>query len=89
MKALALLAVAAFLFNVVAPANARETKTQIGKWKDYSGGGIDFSIIDKDGRKSAVIFVTDEHIIETNYFSVSKKDLEKIKALIDETLKEM
>jgi hypothetical protein len=78
------------LFVVLSSASvsARETETQIGKWQTYSGS-IKFSVVDKDGSKRAVLFISDKHVIETNYFSVNKADLEKIRALIDKTIQEL
>lgn len=88
MKAIAIALVAAGI-AFAGSAEGRETKTEIGKWKSHSGGSVSFSVTDTDGRKSAAIFVSDKHIIETNYFSMSKGDLEKLKALIDETILEL
>ena len=62
-----------------------ETETTIGKWKHRSGS-VKFSIREENGHKSVTMFVSDQHVIETNYFSLSKAELENLKALIDQTL---
>ncbi len=78
-----------FIFFSSVTIFAKETRTVIGEWKAYTGGKIQFWVTDKNGNKEAAIYIRDEHIIETNYFSVSKADLEKIKALIEETIQEL
>lgn len=68
---------------------AKEVTTNIGQWDYRYGGKIQLSVIDKDGKKNGVFYVTDEYIVETNYFSTSKEDLLEIRALIDKTIKEL
>lgn len=69
-------------------AHGRETTTEIGRWT-ATGGSMSFSIREADGKKSAAIFVSDTHIIRTNYITPNKDQLLKLRALIDETLTEM
>ena len=66
----------------------REVKTTIGEWSNYSGL-IRFSVEEKDGKERAAIWVCDDHIVDTNFFYVTKNDLLKLKALIDKTLEEL
>jgi hypothetical protein len=75
--------------TLLAPcAGGREVKMEIGRWS-HPSGQMSFSVTESNGSKRAVIFVTDEHVIESNYFWVSKKDLLKIPSLIDETIAEL
>lgn len=53
------------------------------------GGSISFSVVDREGAKTGIIYVSDEHVIETNFFSVSVRDMKKIRDLLDETIKEI
>jgi hypothetical protein len=74
-----------FSFNTVFGG---ETTTKVGEWENYSGS-INFSVVEKDGKKYAQIFIHDAHLIESNYFAVGKSSLEEIRALIDQTIQEL
>lgn len=67
-------------------AEAREVTTKIGSWRTNSGGGINFSVIDINGHKAAIVFASDKHTINTNFYRVDSRELKKIRALIDETI---
>lgn len=66
----------------------REVKTTIGEWGNYAGL-IRFSVEENNGKKKGIIWVCDDHVVNTNFFYVTKNDLLKLKALIDETLEEL
>jgi len=76
------------LFFVPFQAMSKEVKTTIGEWSNLSGK-IVFSIQEENARKKGVIWVCDNHIVDTNLFMVQKKDLLMLKSLIDETLGEL
>lgn len=84
-----MLIIGLFVFFSSVTIFAKETRTVIGIWKAYTGGKIQFSVLDKNGNKKAYIWIRDKHSIKNNLFFVNKADLEKIKALIDETIQEL
>ena len=69
------------------------TETEIGTWRlSQSGGaGIKSSVEDHPRYgKQAIIFVSDEYVIETVLFTgISNVDLARLKTLIDETIPEL
>jgi hypothetical protein len=69
-------------------SNAKEVRTEIGKWETYSGS-IRFYINEKDDVKSAYIYTTDEHVISSNMYNVNVVQLKQIRSLINETIVEM
>jgi len=81
----------AFTLMLVLPALAadRETKIKIGKWQHRSDS-MTFSVEGNASGKTASIFCSDEHTISTIlFYRADKAQLEKLRALLDETIAEL
>ena len=72
-------------------AQERTTTTDIGRWNAMGGGSgsIKLEVIKKGNQVQAGIFVTDRHVINTNYYLENKAGLERLRNLLNETIKEM
>ena len=83
-----LILVASLIFT--GSAFAQETTTKVGDWRYGNGPSMKFSVVKTENRVRADIFVSDSHVIRTVlFYRMNKQDLESIKRLLDETIKEM
>ena len=79
-----------FIVLLLSPivADGKEIQTTIGEWKGFNGK-IKFSIVENNGGQKIHMWVSDNDIIDTNLFIMSKSDLLRLRALIDESLSEI
>lgn len=72
-----------------AQAQQRDGQVEIGRIKTPAGSSMLFSLITRDGSRSAGLFVSDRHVIQTNLLLLTPADLKRMRTLIDQTLDEV
>lgn len=77
----------AALFSLSVSAKPEEYRYKVGEYHQGKDRII-VSIEVKNGNKTAFIRIYDEHIINSNHFTMSKKDLLELKELIELAIKE-
>ena len=68
--------------------NAKEVRTELGRWETYSGS-VRFMIVENNDGKRAYIHTIDEHVINSTMYNVNVEQLKKIRSLINETIVEL